>query len=57
MADTDNINIRGTNVVYLPVGDTSGICCRRAIIKKNIFAHLRNCSNKNNGINRIILKK
>lgn len=26
MADTRRMNIRGTKVVYLPVGDTSGIC-------------------------------
>lgn len=25
-ADTVSINMRGTNVVYLPVGETSGIC-------------------------------
>lgn len=57
MADTDNIKINGTSVVYRPVGDTSGICCKSAIIKKNMFAHLLNCSNKNKGMKRIMLKK
>jgi len=28
MADTNRMNNKGTAVVYLPVGDTSGICCR-----------------------------
>lgn len=27
MADTRRMKMRGTNVVYRPVGDTSGICC------------------------------
>lgn len=57
IADTESIKIRGTIVVYRPVGETSGICCRRPIIKKNTFAHLLNCSNRNNGINLITLQQ
>lgn len=57
IADTASIKIRGTRVVYRPVGDTSGICWSSAIIKKKTFAHLRNCSNKKNGINLTTLKK
>lgn len=30
-ADTNKINISGTRVVYLPVGDTSGICYNKKI--------------------------
>lgn len=57
IADTDRIKISGTSVVYRPVGDTSGICCRSAIIKKKMFAHRLNCSNKNKGMNLITLKR
>lgn len=57
MAETERMKMRGTRVVYLPVGDTSGICCSNAIIKKNILAHLRNCSKRNRGMNLITLKK
>lgn len=28
-AETKRIKLRGTNVVNRPVGDTSGICCKK----------------------------
>ena len=34
-ADTHRINIRGTSVVYRPVGEMSGICCTNADIVHN----------------------
>lgn len=37
IALTDKINISGTRVVYLPVGETSGICCNKAINRKKQF--------------------
>lgn len=37
IALTDKINISGTKVVYLPVGETSGICCNKAINRKKQF--------------------
>lgn len=49
MALTAKMNINGTNVVYRPVGDTSGICWSKAMNKKKQFEYLRNCSNKNDG--------
>lgn len=39
----------GVRVVYRPVGDTSGICCRKAISRKKQFEYRRNCSNRNSG--------
>ena len=36
-------------MTYLPVGDMPGICCKRPIVRKNMFAYLRNCSYKNFG--------
>ena len=43
MADTNKMNNKGTAVVYLPVGDTSGICWK----KKQNF-HLKNMSTSTN---------
>lgn len=57
IAETLSIKMRGTKVVYRPVGETSGICCNSAISKKNIFAHLLNCSNRKRGMNLIKLQK
>lgn len=57
MAETDRMKMRGTKVVYLPVGETSGICCSKAIIRKKMLAHRRNCSKRNNGTNLITLKE
>lgn len=37
IALTANININGTNVVYRPVGETSGICWSRAMNRKKQF--------------------
>lgn len=51
MADIAIIIKNGTAVVYLPVGDTSGICCNKAITKKKILLYRRNCSSKNLGKN------
>lgn len=42
---------RGTAVVYRPVGDTPGICCRTAMQRKKIFEYFRNCSKRNFGRN------
>lgn len=47
---TDSININGTKVVYLPVGDTSGICCNNAINRKKQLEYRRNCSKRKDGI-------
>lgn len=55
MALTAKIKINGTNVVYRPVGETSGICCSKAMNKKKQFEYLRNCSNRNDGRKLIML--
>lgn len=47
---TVRMNMSGTKVVYRPVGDTSGICWRRAMNRKKQFEYRRNCSNKNDGM-------
>lgn len=39
----------GTKVVHRPVGETSGICCRQAIKRKNAFEYRLNDSKKNKG--------
>lgn len=50
MAETLRMKIKGTSVVYRPVGDTSGICCIKAMNKKKMLAQRRNCSKRNMGM-------
>lgn len=57
IALTLKINIKGTRVVYRPVGETSGICCNSAMNRKKQFEYRRNCSNRNDGIKLIILQR
>lgn len=56
MALTLRMNIKGTRVVYRPVGDTSGICCRSAMNRKKQFEYRRNCSKRKDGIKLSILQ-
>src|ERR1700760_2583578 len=48
-ADTNNTTAKGAMVVYLFVGLMLGICWSIAVNKKNKFAYLLNCSNRNLG--------
>lgn len=50
------MKIKGTRVVYRPVGDTSGICCSNAIKRKKQFEYRRNCSKRKDGIKLSMLK-
>ena len=43
-AEARNTAANGAIVVYLFVGDTSGICWMQAVKRKNRLAYLENCS-------------
>lgn len=49
IALTARMKIKGVKVVHLPVGETSGICCKRAIKRKKQLEYLLNCSKRKHG--------